>query len=240
MEGLLIGTVVENFHKDHPGCVRIKLGALGSDNSESFWLPVASVYAGKGYGIYFLPEVGSSVVVGFLDGDMQSGVVLGSLWNTNNTLPPKTANDENNTRLIMTKGGHSITIVDGDKGKLTIKTAAGHSLTIDEKDKKISLATSDGKNTLVLDEKGKSVSLESADKLNIKAKTVQIDGDVTIKGKSFGVNSNGKLELKGKQTEISATALKLNAQASFEAGGATAKLEGKGLLELKGGMVKVN
>lgn len=240
MDGLLIGTVIENYNKDHPGCVRIKFEAFDNPHNESFWLPVMAPYAGKDYGIYFLPEVKDSVVVGFLDGDVQNGVVLGSLWNAQNTMPPKTANDKNDTRLIKTKGGHSITIVDGDKGVFTLTTASGHSFKIDEKDKKISLATSDGKNSIVFDEKGKSVSLQAAEKLSIKAKSIQIDGDVKISSKSFSVNSSGKLEIKGKQTELSSTNVKLNAQTSLEAGGATVKLEGKGILQLKGAMVKVN
>jgi type VI secretion system secreted protein VgrG len=59
-------------------------GGGDSDDSNSphtAWLRVASRYAGKGMGAQFVPRIGQEVVVGFMDGDIDHPVVLGSVYN---------------------------------------------------------------------------------------------------------------------------------------------------------------
>jgi phage baseplate assembly protein V len=240
MQGLVVGTVTKNYDKDHPGAVQVEYASFSQEGRLSSWLPVLAPYAGKDYGIYFLPEKGDAVVVGFLGGDTQNAVVLGSLWNTKNTLPKDTATEKNEKRALITKGGHRIVLTDGDKGGLSIQTKAGHNISIDEKEKRITVATSDGKNTLTLNEKGKTVALEAADKLSIKAKSISLEGDVKVSGKSVEVRSSGKLALEGKQTELKGATTKINGQGSAELVGATVKVEAKAMLTLKGALTKVN
>lgn len=45
------------------------------------WLRMASRYAGAGLGAQFIPRVGQEVLVGFLEGDIDRPIVLGSLYN---------------------------------------------------------------------------------------------------------------------------------------------------------------
>jgi uncharacterized protein involved in type VI secretion and phage assembly len=240
MQGLIVGTVIENYDKDHPGAVQVKCASYSEEGQTTSWLPVLSPYAGKGYGIYFLPEKGDTVVVGFLDGDAQNAVVLGSLWNAKNALPEDTATEKNDRRTVITKGGHNITLTDGDEGGLSIKTKGGHNITINEKEKSITVATSDGGNSLTLSEKDKSLTLKANDKLSIKAKSISLEGDVKVEGKSVELNSSGKLSLAGKQTELKGATVKINGQTSAELSGATAKVEASAMLTLKGSLTKVN
>jgi type VI secretion system secreted protein VgrG len=55
-----------------------------SDNDSSphtAWLRMASRYAGKGLGTQFVPRIGQEVLVGFMEGDIDRPLVLGSLYN---------------------------------------------------------------------------------------------------------------------------------------------------------------
>ncbi|MDR1669901.1 MAG: phage baseplate assembly protein V [Oscillospiraceae bacterium] len=239
MTGLLLGKVSENYDAKHPGMVKVTFPSFDSENAVTEWLPVAAPYAGKNYGLYLLPEKDDQVIVGFIGGDAHGGIVLGSLWNAKNTLPPNTADEENLTRKLVTKGGHSIALTDGDKGKITVRSKNGHIAEIDEKAKTISIRTADGNQKLTLDESKKTVDLESETNLNIKSKNIKLDGTITLKGPSVTIEADNALTLKGQQVKLDGTAAKLNAQ-NNELTGANVKVESSGILTLKGSMTKIN
>ena len=239
MNGLILGVVAENYDANHAGMVQVSFPSFDASGNTTEWLPVAAPYAGKDYGVYFLPEKDDQVVVGFIGGDEHCGVVLGSLWNTVNTLPADTANEENNIRRIATKGGHSVTFLDGDEGKITVKSKNGHIVEIDDKNKTVKVNTSDGKQKLVLDENKSTVDLESGDKLNIKATTITIEGTVDMKGPSITIEAENALTMKGKQVKIDGGTMKINAQ-NTEMTGSNVKVESSGILTLKGSMTKIN
>lgn len=239
MEGLLIGTVKENYDQKHPGMLQVTFPAFDDSGNFTAWLPVASCYAGKNYGTYILPEKDDQVIVGFIGGDPHGGVVLGSLWNTKNTLPSGVAAEENLMRSFTTKGGHSVVIRDGDEGSITVKSKDGHKIEIIEKDKKIILTTSDGNNKIVLDEKEKSASIDSADKISLKANNISLEGKLTLKGQSISVEADSGVSVKGKQVKIEATTAALKGQ-STEITGTAVKVESSGILTLKGSMTKIN
>ncbi len=56
-------------------------------NHTSCWIRVAQVWAGQGYGAFFWPRVGHEVVVAFEQGDPDRPIVVGSVYNSTNTLP---------------------------------------------------------------------------------------------------------------------------------------------------------
>jgi uncharacterized protein involved in type VI secretion and phage assembly len=236
---LTLGTVKENYDKDHPGMVQVILPDFAKDGGETAWLPVASSYAGKGYGAYILPEKDDQVIVGFLNGDPQSGIVLGSLWNKKNTLPPEAATEKNEVRAFVTKGGHTISVKDGEEGGISVKTKAGHTIVIDEKAKKITIATNGGKQKIELDEGGGEILVEADKKISLKAKDIALDGKLTAKGQAISIESSGNLDIKGKQIKIDGSTAKLNSQ-NTEVTGAMVKVESSGILTLKGSMTKIN
>ena len=47
------GTVVQNWDKDHPGMVKVKIHLEESNENITDWIPVATPYGGPKYGIYF-------------------------------------------------------------------------------------------------------------------------------------------------------------------------------------------
>ncbi len=80
-----LGRVRVRFHwdDDRPG-----LADDGREwNQRSSWLRVAQAWNGGGAGAFFLPRVGSEVLVGYLGGDLNRPIIIGSLPNSANPPP---------------------------------------------------------------------------------------------------------------------------------------------------------
>ena len=73
------------LHADALGRVRVRFhfqdGTASGGARDSCWLRVSQRYAGPGVGAQFLPRVGQEVLVGFLGGDIDRPIVVGSLYN---------------------------------------------------------------------------------------------------------------------------------------------------------------
>jgi uncharacterized protein involved in type VI secretion and phage assembly len=236
---LTLGIVKENYDADNPGKLKVTLPTFADKASETAWLPVAASYAGNGYGLYIMPEKDDQVIVGFLDGDIHSGVILGSLWNKKNALPPDISNDKNDVRALITKGGHSFIVKDGDEGHITLKSKSGHSIIISDKEKKITITTGDKKQSIELDEGAGSVSVLADKKISLIAGDISLEGKIQTKGGSIKMEADNNYELKAKQLKVEGSNIKLSGQ-STEIKGANLKVESSGLLTLKGSMTKIN
>ncbi|KVA46775.1 type VI secretion system Vgr family protein [Burkholderia cepacia] len=57
------------------------------EQTQRCWVRVAQNWAGKGWGTMFLPRVGQEVVVAFLDDDIDYPVIVGSVYNSDNSPP---------------------------------------------------------------------------------------------------------------------------------------------------------
>jgi len=78
------GGTSKDLHADSQGRVRVRFHfqqGQGGGAHDSAWLRVAQRYAGPGVGSQFLPRIGQEVLVGFLDGDIDRPLVLGTLYN---------------------------------------------------------------------------------------------------------------------------------------------------------------
>jgi hypothetical protein len=52
---------------------------LQPDDTETGWLPIETMMAGQGWGVYFGPSQGDQATVSFLDGDKDAGWCMGFL-----------------------------------------------------------------------------------------------------------------------------------------------------------------
>ncbi|WP_020570426.1 type VI secretion system tip protein VgrG [Neolewinella persica] len=216
--------VVKQIEEDPEGEYRIltSIPVLETD----IWARQAGLYATKGKGSFFLPEVGDEVIVGFFNDDPRYAVILGSVYSSRNA-PPYTANKENSIKAFVTKNDLKVELNDKDK-VLTISTPGKNSFTLSDKDKSITVKDQNG-NTLTMDGGGitiksaKDITIDAGGKLILKAKqnidAASAGGDVSLKG--LNVAGNG---------QVSAT-LK---------GGATAELSAGGQTTVKGAMVMIN
>jgi type VI secretion system secreted protein VgrG len=81
---IVTGPAGEEIHTDEFGRIKIRFlwdRTPGEHDATSCWVRVAQPFAGAWGGTWFLPRVGDEVLVGFVDGDPDVPVVVGSLYN---------------------------------------------------------------------------------------------------------------------------------------------------------------
>jgi uncharacterized protein involved in type VI secretion and phage assembly len=139
--------------------------------------------AGSKYGVYFLPEQDTEVLVVFEQGDVRFPYIIGGLWN-GKQMPPETNADGQNIRLIKTKSGHTIRLNDTDKAE------------------KIEVTDSSGNNMMVIDTPTNSITITAAKDITLSAPK----GIIKLDAKSININSsfNTKIDA-GAEMAISAS-----------------------------------
>lgn len=73
-----LGRVKVQFHWDRRG---------QRDENSSCWMRVSQPIAGRGWGAITIPRIGQEVLVGFLEGDPDRPIVVGSVYNGDNGVP---------------------------------------------------------------------------------------------------------------------------------------------------------
>lgn len=255
INGVAIGVVKENWDKDHPGMIKAEISLGSSGKNLTDWIPVAVPYAGKEFGTYFLPEIGSQVLLAFHMGDINCPIVIGSLWNQTDVVPPETANEKNTVKKIKTKGGNVITISEeSGKEKISIQTKGELKAELDDENQKIIVQDKEGKNAISIDAQNGTMNFKSEKKavfningqpmltldgegkaVKIKAGKIEVEADqsLTMKGQTAGLDGNS-LKIQGQQLELTAkVSMAIKANASLKA-------ESSGMTEIKGSMLKLN
>lgn len=232
--------VKENWNKDFPGMVKVEMFLGETGKNVTGWVPVMSPYAGKGYGHYTLPEVGSEVVVAFNMGDRNCPIVIGSLWNDKNALPAETAADKNFVKRFKTKGGCEVIFNDEDKKqKIEVKTPGGFGITIEDEKKTIKIHDKSGKNGITINEEKGTVAITADKKLTFGvggSDVITLDGSgksATIKTNTVKIDAAQSFEAKGQSTKIEGATIKVNAQGTLD-------IASSGMTNVKGSMVKIN
>lgn len=225
--GFVQGIVTDNADKDHAGMVKVEFTAWKQGENIHEWIPVLRPYAGTGYGVYATPEVGDTVLVGFVGSGFRKPIVFGSLSPASNELDSGAFEEKNNLKRLKTRGGVECTLSDeDDKQSLTVKTPKGLSAEFLDENEQIRIQDEGGKNILTIDAKEGEVSVKADKKMSFTCGSCTITFD----------GSSGAMELKcGKLT------LEASQTASFKGGqqlameGAALQAEGKQMLTLKGG-----
>ena len=117
---------------EHECRVTLRFPFFDGATAETDWCRVAQPYAGSGYGMVFVPEVGDEVLVAFVHGDMRFPVVLGGLYNGVDK-PPTDRTASTDQKMIRTKYGHQV-VLDDSQGHeaIRITTKGGHELILDD------------------------------------------------------------------------------------------------------------
>lgn len=87
---LVVGPSGEEVWVDKHGRIKVQFywDREGEKNeNSSCWIRVAMPWAGKGWGAVSLPRIGNEVVVGFEEGDPDRPLVVGSVYNAEQTPP---------------------------------------------------------------------------------------------------------------------------------------------------------
>jgi uncharacterized protein involved in type VI secretion and phage assembly len=169
--GVQVAVVTQNEDPDGMGRVRVRYPELGEE-TEGWWARVTGPGAGRDRGLLMTPQVGDEVLVAFEHGDVRRPIVLGALWNGEDT-PGELVQTDGSFRL---RSPESIGLT-ADK---TMTITATDELTI-EVGQSTAVLKSDGSITV----KGSSVTLESQGGMTIKAGsslTLQASGTVKVSG----------------------------------------------------------
>jgi Rhs element Vgr protein len=226
VSGLHIG-IVKKLDGDPLTQYRIKVMIPSiKSTGEGVWARISQFYATNNAGSFFVPELNSEVIVGFLNDDPRYPVILGCLYDSKNK-PNETLTKENSIKSILSKE------------KLTIS--------FDDKEKILTLSTP-GKNKIVISDKAKGLTIEDqhGNKIETKEdgititskKKITFDGkdEIEIKAaKAITIKSTGdSVKLDGKSVEVSS---KGNFKVTASSG---AEIKASGTVNIKGSMVNVN
>ena len=91
VQNAVVGIVTDNVDPDELGRIQVKFPTLHNEPL-SFWLRQISPMAGKERGLYALPEPEDEVLVMFMQGSQDVGVILGQFWNGVD-IPPQECKD---------------------------------------------------------------------------------------------------------------------------------------------------
>jgi phage protein D len=211
--GLALGVVEALDDPESLNRVRVRL-SWRADGGDGVWARLSNVDAGVGYGAVIVPNVGQEVLVGFVDGDQSTPVVLGSLYNGTQQPPLVVDPDTNAVRALVTPDGHKVCLEDGDNSAVTLESGKGHTVILNDKDSEVVITHKDSGNAIRL----------SADGIELTA----AKGDVTLK------SSAGAVKLDAMKLEAKASGpSKIESSATFD-------LKASGSLGLKGSLVTIN
>jgi type VI secretion system secreted protein VgrG len=107
---VVVGPSGEEIYTDKYGRIKVQFfwDRQGKkDENSSCWMRVSQVWAGKNWGVIFLPRIGQEVMVDFLEGDPDQPLVTGGVYNAEQ-MPPYTLPDKMTQSVLKTrstKGG---------------------------------------------------------------------------------------------------------------------------------------
>ena len=189
------------------------------------WAKLSHTYVSKDSGFFFIPEIGSQVIVSFIGNNPTQPIVLGSLYNSENK-PYQKFNNENFIKSITMEDKMMIEFNTKDK-ILKVGSVSGNQVLIDEKNSEIKISDKN-ENTFHLSKKG--INLNS-----FKDLTIEASGQINLNAKSkINLNANSDISLKGANINNSAK-IKFGAVASGQA-----EISSKGVSTIKGSIVKIN
>jgi uncharacterized protein involved in type VI secretion and phage assembly len=224
LQGLQIGIVTSLEDPEGEDRVQVKLPVI-NNNEEGVWARVATLDAGKERGSFFRPEIGDEVIVGCINNDPSQIIILGML-NSSAKPAPLTAANTNHEKGYVSREKMKM-IFNDEKKSFTLETPAGNKIVLNEDEKQVQIEDQNGNKIKM--EQG-SVSIESAQALKIKAGT-----DITIEAVNITLAPSANLSVGaggGAELKLGSGSASLKAP--------TAKIEGSGITEIKGGLVKIN
>ncbi len=241
INGVVAGIVTNINDPEKLGRIQVKYPWLpkykGADLSSN-WARLATPGAGPDRGVFFTPEIDDEVLVAFENGDVNYPYIVGALWNGKDKPPEGQVIGANkvNQRIVRSRSGHVI-ILDDTEGseKITIQDKTGNnSIEIDSKT-----------NAMVIKSAG-DLTLDAGGKFIIKSKQ-----DFSIESMAKGViSAKSNLDMQG---QIGASLKAGQSQVDLQAAGAALKgvkvdvqataqasIKGNAMVEIQGGLVKIN
>lgn len=223
VQGLQIGVVTDLEDPEVEHRVKVRLPII-STQEEGIWMRIATLDAGDSRGTFFRPEINDEVIVGFIFNDPNNPVILGMLHSS--ALPaPLTASNDNHEKGYVSRSAMKM-IFNDDEKSYKLETPGGKKITLSDNDGIVKVEDENG-NTITMESSG--VTVESASSLTLKAAT-----DITLEAVNIILSPSSQFSVGVGGSEIKVG----GGSAEFKS--AMVKIEGSGMTEIKGGLVKIN
>lgn len=238
------GRVKAQFHWDLVGT---------NDEKSSCWIRVAHGWAGKAWGSIFVPRIGQEVVVSFLEGNPDRPLVTGCVYNSEFTVPYTLPDEQTKSTLKSnsSKGGSGFNEI-----RFEDKAGSEEIFLQAQKDLNVSVLNNDSKTVT----KDRTLTVSGKETTTVSGtRTVSVSGDEThsnsanfksdVSGNfTLTVSGNLSIEASGSVTIKAGTSFSSKAGADMSVEGVTISskasashtIDGGGMLELKGGLIKLN
>lgn len=209
---IVVAIVVDNVDPEGLGRIKVKYPTLPQE-PKSFWIRQVTPNGGKVGGIYALPEKDDEVLVAFLQGHQDYGVIIGQFWNGTTKPPTEAAAGMPGSGKTDTGGQLSKdTFSDGSSNiekndRRFWRSRAGHLIVMDDTEGKETIQIWDGTHTMC-------VALDSKDSRLLISNT---KGDVHIRTKQdFIVEAGRDIKIRAGQHILGESAQKTDHKAGTE------------------------
>lgn len=195
---IVTGPSGKEIYTDQYGRVKVQFNwdQIGTnDENSSCWIRVAQSWAGVSWGSFVLPRIGQEVVVTFLNGDPDTPLITGCVYNGTNTVPYPLPDEQTKTTFKSNSssggGGSNEFRFEDKKGSEEVFLQAQKDLTVTVLNSQTSTIT---QNRSVTVTKGDdSLTVSQGDRSLVVTKgceTHQVGGtrDVTTTGKETHTN----------------------------------------------------
>ncbi|BDD09409.1 type IV secretion protein Rhs [Fulvitalea axinellae] len=242
VKGLLTGVVKQLDEDPEDGFrVMVNIPVLFQDG-ENVWARMSNFYSTSGQGVFFIPEIGDEVILGFVNGDPSAPIVLGSLYSGKNKAPYDMTKD-NYTKAFTTKAENKIEFND-EKKIITITTPAENKVVLDDDQGSI-LIQDKNSNKMTMDDSGICLQDKNGNKITMSSGGIEIKSASDVKiNATQNIQASATMDAEVKATnnvKISGLQITNTANAKFSASGnAQAELVSSGQTAVKGTMVMIN
>ncbi|NDO46142.1 phage baseplate assembly protein V [Clostridium sp. MD294] len=231
--GIMPAIVTDIDDPEKLGRIKVKLLNRDTSEYETDFIRIMTPMTGQQWGMFFFPEVGDEVLVGFSGGEIARPYVLGALWNKNNIPPVTIENKENKLRKIKTKNGNELIFCDKEEENyIQINTPNQLEMNLNDKEQVIHIKEKNNKNRIKIDVKNGVVTIEGENKIDISSGNSHMILDANAN--KVSISSGQYLEIKSGQIVVEAKStldLKANGSVNIKSDGAT---------NVKGAVVKLN
>ena len=122
--------VIDNNDPKGLGRVQVQMIWQKDNSANTPWIRMTNPHAGGGKGMYYVPEIGEEVLVGFENNNAEKPFVLGAMYNGNESSGYNTQG--NDQKVIQTRSGTKI-IMNDAIGSVFIEDPSGNTWMMDGK-----------------------------------------------------------------------------------------------------------